>query len=118
MPQRYRLCEYSILFGLGFNKCMNIVFIQQIRVTHAQRTYRFGKIMPEGAANLKFDLNLDPRDPSKGSKKVTVQQYLEDHYKPLKLRYPSLNCLHVGNPEKNVYIPMEVSIFEIFIIKK
>ena len=37
---------------------------------------------------------------------VSVAEYFKTAYH--ELRYPHLPCLHVGNPKKHVYLPLEV----------
>lgn len=40
----------------------------------------------------------------------TVAKYFLDKYK-MKLRYPHLPCLQVGQEHKHTYLPLEVSLF-------
>ncbi|CAL4108306.1 unnamed protein product, partial [Meganyctiphanes norvegica] len=71
----------------------------KVRATHAQpRTYRVNKVLPKGADTLTF---------TKDGANITVQQYFLEEFDK-KLRYPKLNCLHVGPLHKTVYLPMEV----------
>ena len=43
-----------------------------------------------------------------GNKEMTMVDYFKKKYN-YNLKYPSLNCLHVGNPKRNTYVPMEES---------
>lgn len=46
----------------------------------------------------------------------TVAKYFLDKYK-MKLRYPHLPCLQVGQEHKHTYLPLEVIIYENFHIE-
>ena len=45
----------------------------------------------------------------------TVAKYFLDKYK-MKLRYPHLPCLQVGQEHKHTYLPLEVSIETVFFV--
>ena len=46
----------------------------------------------------------------------TVQKYFFDAHR-ITLQYPDLPCLHVGSKNKNVFLPMEVSLIAEFASK-
>ncbi|XP_066920100.1 protein argonaute-2-like [Clytia hemisphaerica] len=74
----------------------------KIQITYMgkqKRKYRVNGLTKLGASKQTF--TLDNND------KVTVQSYFRKE-KNVTLKYANLPCLHVGNPQKNVYIPMEV----------
>ena len=79
----------------------------KVRTTHYDkpRTYRVRGITELGADKLSFILQEE--DGTK--RKITVEQYFL-LYIDYKLEFPKLNCLHVGNPDRNVYLPMEVNL--------
>ena len=68
-----------------------------------KRNYRVNKMMP--AAN-KLKVKLD------SGAECTIEKYFKDRYN-LNLDFPHYPCIHVGKPEKTVYLPIEL-----FIIKK
>jgi len=67
------------------------------------REWRFHKVM-EAANKLKFEYE----EKKTGEKKlITVEEYFKKDMK-YKLQYPHLPCLHLGSPNKNIYIPVEL----------
>ena len=63
-----------------------------------KRNYRVNKMMP--AAN-KLKVKLD------NGEECTIEKYFKDKYNH-KLDFPNYPCIHVGKPEKTVYLPMEL----------
>jgi len=45
-------------------------------------------------------------------RKCTVEKYFATTHKK-QLQYPHLPCLHVGPKDKNIYIPMEVTLMHL-----
>ena len=56
------------------------------------------------AYNFRFPLQLENGQ----TVECTVAKYFLDKYK-MKLRYPHLPCLQVGQEHKHTYLPLEVS---------
>ncbi|MPC89139.1 Protein argonaute-2 [Portunus trituberculatus] len=52
---------------------------------------------------------------SNGGKTTTcsVQEYFRTKYR-INLRYPYLNCLQVGPPNRNIYLPVEVRLILVY----
>ena len=65
-----------------------------------KRNYRVIKMMP--AAN-KLKVKLD------SGEECTIEKYFKDKYN-YKLEFPNYPCIHVGKPEKTVYLPIELCI--------
>ena len=65
-----------------------------------KRNYRVIKMMP--AAN-KLKVKLD------SGEKCTIEKYFKDKYNH-QLDFPNYPCIHVGKPEKTVYLPIELCI--------
>ena len=63
-----------------------------------KRNYRVNKMMP--AAN-KLKVKLD------SGAECTIEKYFKDKYN-LNLDFPHYPCIHVGKPEKTVYLPIEL----------
>ena len=63
-----------------------------------KRNYRVNKMMP--AAN-KLKVKLD------SGAECTIEKYFKDKYN-LNLDFPHFPCIHVGKPEKTVYLPIEL----------
>ena len=63
-----------------------------------KRNYRVNKMMP--AAN-KLKVKLD------SGAECTIEKYFKDQYN-LNLDFPHYPCVHVGKPEKTVYLPIEL----------
>ena len=63
-----------------------------------KRNYRVNKMMP--AAN-KLKVKLD------SGAECTIEKYFKDRYN-LNLDFPHYPCIHVGKPEKTVYLPIEL----------
>lgn len=72
----------------------------KVVVTHLPypRKYRVVDVTRESASRQTFPLD---------GKRCTVQQYFRDAHKK-ELEFPNLPCLHVGQKEKHVYIPIEL----------
>lgn len=58
-------------------------------------------------------LDVEKKNGQKGQ--MSVAEYFECRFKDgefkERIRFPNLPCLHVGNKDKNRYIPIEVSRF-------
>ena len=67
-----------------------------------KRNYRVNKMMP--AAN-KLKVKLD------SGAECTIEKYFKDRYN-LNLDFPHYPCIHVGKPEKTVYLPIELCIIK------
>lgn len=68
-----------------------------IRPDGAKRNGRINRLVRPASKEIVTDDN--------GSTK-TIEQYFLDQYQ-FRLRYPELPCVHIGNPAKKIYIPME-----------
>ena len=77
----------------------------KISVTHTpiKRTYKVVGVCPSGPRNTYFEIT---NENDNKTNKISVEEYFFKNYKK-KCYYPNLNCLHVGNIKKNVYIPIE-----------
>lgn len=71
--------------------------IRYNRPDGGKRDYRVNKLM-DPATHLKMKLE--------DGSVITIQKYFRDSYKT-ELKHPSLPCLHLGDPGKTIYIPME-----------
>ena len=67
-----------------------------------KRNYRVNKMMP--AAN-KLKVKLD------SGAECTIEKYFKDRYN-LNLDFPHYPCIHVGKPEKTVYLPIELCVMK------
>ena len=65
-----------------------------------KRNYRVNQMMP--AAN-KLKVKLD------SGEECTIEKYFKDKYNH-QLDFPNYPCIHVGKPEKTVYLPIELCI--------
>ncbi|XP_065062835.1 protein argonaute-2-like isoform X2 [Rhopilema esculentum] len=77
----------------------------KVEVTHLgniKRKYKVTGVTKESANEKTFTMEKDGANAD-----VTVAAYFEERYK-MKLRYPYLPCLQVGNPERGCFLPMEV----------
>lgn len=76
----------------------------KIQVTHTDipRTYKVLEMGELSSSRQTFPLETSPGK----TKPCTVQEYFRTKYK-VNLRYPNLNCLRVGPPNRNIYIPPE-----------
>ena len=72
----------------------------KIEVTHLSypRKYKVNGVTRESAHERTFPLD--------NGTQCTVETYFAKNYAPLK--YPYLPCLHVGAPQRNVFIPLEL----------
>ncbi|XP_035232913.1 protein argonaute-1-like isoform X2 [Stegodyphus dumicola] len=78
----------------------------KIEITHCgtmRRKYRVCNVTRRSAQMQAFPLQLD----SGQTVECTVAKYFLDKYQ-LKLRYPFLPCLQVGQEHKHTYLPLEV----------
>lgn len=72
--------------------------IKFLRPDGQKREYRINKLMePASVLKMKQD----------DGRVLTIQQYFQQHYN-FTLKYPNLPCLHVGDPKKTIYLPMEL----------
>ncbi|UIZ23911.1 hypothetical protein KXD40_009570 [Peronospora effusa] len=74
----------------------------KVNITHrpgVKRSYRVNGLSKESADKTFFE-NDD-------GQRMSIVQYFQKTYN-IRLRYPSLPCLHVGAPQKKNYLPMEV----------
>ena len=72
----------------------------KIEVTHLSypRKYKVNGVTRESARDRTFPLD--------NGTQCTVERYFAENYAPLK--YPHLPCLHVGSPQRNIFIPLEL----------
>lgn len=80
----------------------------KIEITHCgnmKRKYRVCNVTRRPAQMQSFPLQLENGQ----TVECTVAKYFLDKYK-MKLRYPNLPCLQVGQEHKHTYLPLEVSI--------
>ncbi|CAK1602183.1 unnamed protein product [Parnassius mnemosyne] len=78
----------------------------KIEITHCgtmKRKYRVCNVTRRPAQMQSFPLQLDNGQ----TVECTVAKYFLDKYK-MKLRYPHLPCLQVGQEHKHTYLPLEV----------
>ncbi|KAL4712739.1 hypothetical protein ACJJTC_008036 [Scirpophaga incertulas] len=78
----------------------------KIEITHCgtmKRKYRVCNVTRRPAQMQSFPLQLDNGQ----TVECTVAKYFMDKYK-MKLRYPHLPCLQVGQEHKHTYLPLEV----------
>ena len=77
----------------------------KVEITHSQiaRKYRVCNLTRRSAQMQCFPLQLDNGQ----TVECTVSKYFLDKYK-MKLRYPHLPCLQVGQEHKHTYLPLEV----------
>ncbi|CRL08434.1 CLUMA_CG021398, isoform B [Clunio marinus] len=78
----------------------------KIEITHCgtmRRKYRVCNVTRRPAQMQSFPLQLDNGQ----TVECTVAKYFLDKYK-MKLRYPHLPCLQVGQEHKHTYLPLEV----------
>lgn len=78
----------------------------KIEITHCgsmRRKYRVCNVTRRAAQMQSFPLQLDNGQ----TVECTVAKYFYDKYK-LKLKYPHLPCLQVGQEHKHTYLPLEV----------
>ncbi|CAI5716252.1 unnamed protein product [Peronospora farinosa] len=74
----------------------------KVNITHrpgVKRSYRVNGLSKESADKTFFE-NDD-------GQRMSIVQYFQKTYN-IRLRYPSLPCLHVGAPQKKNYLPIEV----------
>ena len=79
----------------------------KIEITHCgnmKRKYRVCNVTRRPAQMQSFPLQLENGQ----TVECTVAKYFLDKYK-MKLRYPNLPCLQVGQEHKHTYLPLEVS---------
>jgi eukaryotic translation initiation factor 2C len=72
----------------------------KIEVTHLPypRKYKVNGVTRESARDRTFPLD--------NGTQCTVEKYFATNYAPL--TYPHLPCLHVGSPQRNIFIPLEL----------
>ena len=78
----------------------------KIEITHCgsmRRKYRVCNVTRRPAQMQSFPLQLENGQ----TVECTVAKYFLDKYK-MKLRFPHLPCLHLGSPQKQIYIPVEL----------
>ena len=78
----------------------------KIEITHCgtmKRKYRVCNVTRRPAQMQSFPLQLENGQ----TVECTVAKYFLDKYK-MKLRYPHLPCLQVGQEHKHTYLPLEV----------
>lgn len=81
-----------------FLRGMNVEYCPPKSFGTAPKIYKFNKVSAESADNLNFTME--------DGTKTTVAKYFAS--KNYNLKYPKLNCLHVGSTVKNNYIPIEL----------
>lgn len=80
----------------------------KIEITHCgnmKRKYRVCNVTRRPAQMQSFPLQLENGQ----TVECTVAKYFLDKYK-MKLRYPNLPCLQVGQEHKHTYLPLEVRV--------
>eukprot|EP00118_Oscarella_pearsei_P021620 m.243367 g.243367 ORF g.243367 m.243367 type:complete len:902 (+) comp40238_c0_seq13:76-2781(+) len=88
---------------IQFNKEMKGLRVQVTHMGNQKRKYRVNEVTMNPASTQTF-----PMDKEDGSKvDFPVARYFHEKYH-LSLRFPNLNCLHVGPKEKSIYLPLEV----------
>jgi len=78
----------------------------KVEITHCgnmKRKYRVCNVTRRPAQTQSFPLQLDTGQ----TVECTVAKYFQDRYK-IKLQYPHLPCLQVGQEQKHTYLPLEV----------
>ncbi|KAK3087288.1 hypothetical protein FSP39_004190 [Pinctada imbricata] len=110
------MCEVLDLASLGEQRrpltdSQRVKFTKEIRglkveITHCgsmRRKYRVCNVTRRPAQTQSFPLQLD----SGQTVDCTVARYFLERYK-MKLQYPHLPCLQVGQEHKHTYLPLEV----------
>ena len=72
--------------------------IRYNRPDGGKRDYRVLKMMP-AANRLKMKLE--------NGEECTIEKYFKDQYN-CQLKFPNYPCVHVGNPSKSIYLPIEL----------
>ena len=78
----------------------------KVEITHCgpvRRKYRVCNVTRRPAQSQSFPLQLE----SGQTVECTVAKYFQERYK-MRLNYPSLPCLQVGQEQKHTYLPLEV----------
>lgn len=91
--------DFRIAEGLGnYLKSMSVVYEPPASFNSFPKSYKVNCITKQSASRLYFknNLNID----------ISVAEYFELRGYPL--RYPNLNCVHVGALAKTNYIPIEL----------
>jgi eukaryotic translation initiation factor 2C len=89
-----------------FTKEIKAVSGLKVEITHCgtmKRKYRVCNVTRRPAQTQSFPLQLE----SGQTVECTVAKYFAERYK-LKLKYPHLPCLQVGQEQKHTYLPLEV----------
>ncbi|KAI6242624.1 hypothetical protein M3Y99_00167000 [Aphelenchoides fujianensis] len=83
----------------------------RVRCSHGQnsRVYKVNGV--KGPADkMVFPVQTTDANGQQTERMVTVADYFGERYSPLK--YPSLPCLHVGPPARNILLPLEVCVLD------
>jgi len=78
----------------------------KVEITHAgamRRKYRVCNVTRRPAQSQSFPLQLE----SGQTVDCTVVKYFQERYK-MRLQFPHLPCLQVGQEQKHTYLPLEV----------
>lgn len=70
----------------------------QVEHTKFKRKYKINSFRPNPATHEMFEKDGD---------QVSVSEYFYRTYQ-IRLKYPDLPCVHVGKPEKNMFLPLEL----------
>jgi eukaryotic translation initiation factor 2C len=91
-------------FQRGFSDSDRIKFERALRNLKVKTTHgdKVRKYRVNGLTRTAADRTMFESD----GNKVSVADYFSSKY-GVALKYPYLPCLHVGNPAKNIYIPLE-----------
>ncbi|KAH8370160.1 hypothetical protein KR093_002413, partial [Drosophila rubida] len=90
-------CNSKLKRAVSFLKGINIVYEPPKCFATEPRVYKVNGFSQQPANVLKFKLE---------DKLMTVEGYFKS--RGYALQFPNLNCLHVGPPAKNIYLPVEL----------
>ncbi|XP_034483722.1 protein argonaute-2 isoform X2 [Drosophila innubila] len=95
--RNYTLTDGDLWRIIPFIKGINIVYEPPKSFATAPRVYKVNGFSAQPACSQKFELD---------GKTMTIEAYFAS--RNYKLQYPKMQCLHVGPPVKNIYLPIEL----------
>ncbi|CAG0894414.1 unnamed protein product [Cyprideis torosa] len=100
-PQEVR--EYGF-YPQDVKKASQFLRNLKIKMKHTGHRVRVVKVTDKPIEDLVF-----PIEEGGQRKMKKVMDYFNEKYPNFKLKYPKLQAIHVGNPEKATYMPMELA---------
>ncbi|KAM8708364.1 hypothetical protein ACLKA7_015353 [Drosophila subpalustris] len=95
--RNYTLSHWDLTSINSFIRGINIIYEPPKSFGTAPRVYKVNGLSPQIASQQKFELD---------GKAMTIEAYFSS--RNYKLQYPKMQCLHVGPPAKNIYLPIEL----------